>query len=172
MAREPGAAKNKFFKTIGMMGAIFTLISSVALIALLIVTEFVFDILIDENGPRTYWVQFESEDRILLDMKYKRGEKLDKPADPKHSEDEYFEFTFRGWDFTGDKVPDIIPNRVYYSFLAVAVYQKKQIKPFPSSEPESSEPEDSSNDYSSTSDISSELGVSYGQYQSETYQVL
>lgn len=134
--REPGASKNKFFKRLGMFGAVFTLISSLGLIALLILDIIGLNNLIDDGGPRIYWIQFQSEERVLLDMKYKRGEYFEKPADPKHSEDEYFSFTFRGWDISGDNVPDIIPNRAYYSFLAVAVYQKKQIKPLPSSSEE------------------------------------
>lgn len=142
MARIPGAKKSRFFIRLGKFGAVFVILSSLGLITLLVLDMIGVNILIDETGPRSYWIQFKSEERMLLDMKYKRGEKFEIPADPKHSEDEYFEFIFRGWDISGDNVPDLIPNRAYYSFLAVAVYQKKQVKPFPSSNSE----EDSSED--------------------------
>ena len=137
MAREIGAKKSKFFRRFGLFGAVFTIISCLSLIALLVVDMIGLNVLVDENGPRMYWVQFQSEERILLDMKYKRGERVDKPGDPKHSEDEYHAYTFRGWDLSGDGVPDIIPAHAYYSFLAIAVYQTIQIKPYPSSEEES-----------------------------------
>ena len=115
MAREIGAKKSKFFRRFGLFGAVFTIISCLSLIALLVVDMIGLNVLVDENGPRMYWIQFQSEERVLLDHAY----------------------TFRGWDLSGDGVPDIIPAHAYYSFLAIAVYQTIQIKPYPSSEEES-----------------------------------
>lgn len=109
-----------------------------------------------EDGPRTYWVQFQSEDRMLNGadgMTYTRGQKIDIPADPTHSKDYYYEYTFRGWDITGDSNPDILPRHAYFDFLAIAVFQKKQIRPLPktSSKPSSSE-EDSSSELEYSAD--------------------
>ena len=139
--------KERFLRGIGLWSAFLILISCVSLIFMLVV-----DIIglnpVESEAPRTYWVQFQSEERLLIDLNYRRGEKIDKPGNPTHSPDEYFSYTFRGWDISGDNNPDYIPRRAYYSFLAVAVFQKKQIKPLPksSSEPESSEEEESSSE--------------------------
>ena len=139
--------KERLLRAIGLWSAFLMLLSCFALITALVVDIMGFNMLTREEGPRTYWIQFQSEDRMLVDMNYHRGDKIDKPADPMHSEDEYFKYTFRGWDISGDNSPDIIPKHAYYSFLAVAIFQKKQIKPIPksSSQPETSI-EDSSNE--------------------------
>ena len=137
--------KEMFIRSIGLTSAFFMLISCFALIITLVMDISGLNTL-ESEGPRNYWIQFQSEERFLVDMNYRRGEKIDKPADPTHSEDEYFKYVFRGWDISGDNNPDFIPSRAYYSFLAVAVYQKIQIKPLPkpSSEPEEEPSEDSS----------------------------
>ena len=136
--------KERFLRAIGLWSAFLMLLSCFALIAALVVDIMGFNMFEREGGPRTYWIQFQSEDRLLVNLNYQRGEKIDKPANPMHSEDEYFKYTFRGWDISGDNSPDIIPNRAYYSFLAIAVFQKTQIKPLPktSSKPDSSETSD------------------------------
>lgn len=132
MARFRGTKKQRFVRSVGMWSAVLMLLSSVALIAVLIMDLLGLNYLLLET-PRTYWVQFENEGEIFFDRKYRRGETIDKPKNPTHSEEEYFSYTFRGWDINGDRTPDAIPSHAFYSFLAVAVYQKKQIKPFPSS---------------------------------------
>ena len=111
---------------------------------------------VELDEPREYWIQFESEGRMLNGpdgRKYTRGEKIDVPADPTHSKDYYYEYTFRGWDITGDSSPDIIPSHAYFEFLAIAVFQKKQVRPLPktSSKPSSSEEEESSSEPDSSS---------------------
>ena len=157
--------KERFIRSVGLMSAFFILISCLVLVFTLILDIAGFNMIESENGPRNYWVQFQSEERLLVDMNYRRGEKIDKPGNPTHSEDEYFAYTFRGWDISGDNNPDIIPNRAYYSFLAVAVFQKKQIKPLPksSSEPETSEEDSSSEGEPSSADLlSAQEVVNYG----------
>ena len=165
MARRGGTKKQRFVRSVGMWSAVLMLLSSVSLIAVLIMDLLGFNYLLLET-PRTYWVQFENEGEIFFDRKYRRGETIDKPKNPTHSEEEYFSYTFRGWDINGDRTPDAIPSHAFYSFLAVAVYQKRQIKPLPKS---SSEPEDESEEGSSSNpDLSSssafiiEGGINYG----------
>ena len=133
--------KERFLRAIGLWSAFLMLISCFALIFFLVLDITGLNIIEREEGARTYLVQFQSEERLLLDMTYKRGEKIDKPANPTHSKSEYYKYTFRGWDITGDNTPDIIPSHAYYEFLAVAVFQKTQIKTPPKS---SSQPDKSS----------------------------
>lgn len=151
-----GSKAYRAFRRIGIFTALLTLLASIVLIFTMVLNITglnVFEI----EGPRIYWIQFESEERIISDIKYKRGEAVELPPNPKHSEDEYFKYEFRGWDISGDNVPDIIPSHAYYSFLAEAVYQKTQIKPLPKS---SSNP--SSSDYSSLTLSYVDGGTSYG----------
>lgn len=139
--------KERFLRSIALMSGFFMLISCFVLITTLIMDITGLNYFENEEGPRKYYISFWTEDRCLGDYEYQRGEKILKPGTPQHSEDEYFAYTFRGWDITGDNRPDFIPSHAYYGFDAVAVYQKRQIKPLPksSSEPEeSSEPEQSS----------------------------
>lgn len=141
-----GSKAYRAFRRIGILTALLTVVASVALMSLMVIDILGFNLVENEEGIRTYWVQFETEERVIMDTKYKRGEKLDIPPNPMHSEDGYYKYDFRGWDMSGDNVPDVLPTHAYYSFLAIAVWQKTQIKPIPrsSSEEESSEPEDSS----------------------------
>ena len=97
-----------------------------------------------EEGARTYEISFWTEERELNRFRYQRGEKISIPGTPTHGEDEYFKYTFRGWDITGDNKPDIVPTRAYFEFDAVAVYQKTQIKPLPKSSSEPEEPSEGS----------------------------
>ena len=135
--------KERLYRSIALMSAFFMLISCFALVVILVMDITGLNYFESEEGPRKYYISFWTEDRFLGGLEYVRGEKIMKPGDPKHSEDEYFSYTFRGWDITGDNRPDFIPSHAYYGFDAVAVYQKKQIKPLPKS---SSEPEESSAD--------------------------
>ena len=149
--------KERLYRSISLLSAFFMLITTFTLITLLIMDISGLNTFESEKA-RDYWVQFTSEDRMLAEYHYVRGQKIDIPADPKHSEDEYFKYTFRGWDITGDNNPDIVPAHAFYDFLAVAVYQKIQIKPLPKS---SSEPEDSSSDSSSNSSSRRTANVAY-----------
>ena len=150
MARRRVGMSNKqmFYRSLALMSAFFMLISCFVLI-----TTLVMDItginIFDREEPRKYCIYFWSEDRFLAGRDgYVRGEKIQIPGNPTHEEDEYFQYTFRGWDINGDNSPDIIPTRAYYGFDAVAVYQKKQIKPLPKSY---DEPDNSDGDNSSSS---------------------
>lgn len=103
------------------------------------------------ESPRTYTVQFQNEDDVIFTWDYKRGDLIDRPADPKHSESEEYKYTFRGWDLSGDNSPDIIPKYAYFDFRAVAVYQRIPIK--------SSSKKDSSEEQYNSSYEGSFLGV-------------
>ena len=155
----------KVFRAIGLWGAFLAIVSSITLITMLSL-NLMEVVPLEANGPREYWVQFVSEDRILFDKTYRRGEEISKPSNPTHSEDEYYMYIFRGWDITDDNTPDIIPSHAYFSFLAVAVYQRRQIKPLPpSSNPgdSSEEGESSENDNSSLNEEGNYLiGAIYG----------
>ena len=133
--------KEKLLRSIGLSSAIFMLLTCFILIGTLVMDITGLNYLETEDGPRTYYIAFWTEDRFLSGYEYVRGEKILRPGNPSHEPDEYFEYTFRGWDITGDNSPDLVPSRAYYGFDAVAIYQKKQIKPLPksSSEPESSD---------------------------------
>ena len=147
--------KERLYRSIALMSAFFMLISCFTLVVTLVMDIIGFNYFESEEGPRKYYISFWTEDRFLNGMEYTRGEKILKPGDPRHSEDEYFAYTFRGWDITGDNRPDIIPNHAYFGFDAVAVYQKRQIKPLPKS---SSEPEESSEP-----DLSSALIIDFNE---------
>ena len=150
--------KEKFYRSFGLMSAFFMLFSCFALITFLVMDIIGVNIIENEEGPRIYWVQFISEDRFLVDLNYQRGAVIDKPADPTHSKDRYFEYTFRGWDINNDNSPDIIPRRAYFSFAATAIFQKKPIGSIPRS---SREPSSSSSEEENSS---SELDYSLEEY--------
>ena len=147
--------KEKFFRSVGLMSAFFMLLSCFTLITFLVMDIAGINYFDREEGPRKYYIAFYSEERFLGGADYIRGEKIDRPGDPVHGDDEYFRYTFRGWDITGDGSPDLVPSRAYFGFDAVAVYQKRQIKPLPKSY---SEPEPSSEE----SELSINREVDYG----------
>lgn len=130
-----GSKAYRAFRRISILVAVLTLVASFGLIGIMVVDIIGFNI-VEIETPRVYWIQFESEERLISDVKYKRGEAVDIPPNPKHSDDEYYKYEFRGWDLSGDGVPDHIPTHAFYSFLAVAVYQRIQVKPIPKSSSE------------------------------------
>ena len=132
MAESKRAASERFFRGIGMFSAILTVVVAFALITFLVLDASGLNAL-EADEPRTYIAQFMSEEETISYKYYRRGEKLEKPANPKHSESEYYRYTFGGWDITGDGKADILPARVYFDFRAEAVYFEKQIKPIPKS---------------------------------------
>ena len=105
------------------MSAFFMLITCFALMSILVMDIIGLNPTEREEGARTYEISFWTEERELNRFRYQRGEKISIPGTPTHAEDEYFKYTFRGWDITG-----------------VAVYQKTQIKPLPKSSSEPEEP--------------------------------
>ena len=132
--------KERLYRSIGLMSAFFMLLTCFTLMTTLVMDIIGVNIFEREEGARTYEISFWTEERELNRYNYHRGEKISVPGTPSHTEDEYFKYTFRGWDITGDGSPDIVPARAYFEFDADAVYQKTQIKPLPKS---SSEPEES-----------------------------
>ena len=155
--------KQRLIRGIGLWSAFLMLLSCFALITMLIMDIAGLNLIENEDGPRNYWIQFQSEDRLLLDMNYRRGEVIDVPGNPTHSEDEYNKYVFRGWDINGDHTPDFIPTRAYYSFLAIAVFQTIQVKSMPKQEePESPEEESTYIVNSSSNDINLNEVVTYG----------
>lgn len=142
MAKVRSARFNKTFKALGILGAVFALIASAALVFFLVLDIIGYNILVDD-GPRQYIVQFESNGRTISTVNYRRGAEIKIPENPTREpdeDDEYnYTYTFKGWDMTGDNVTDILPHYAYYSFLARAVYNRKGVKkPTP---PKSSEEE-------------------------------
>ncbi len=132
--------KERLYRSIGLMSAFFMLITCFALMSILVMDIIGINPTEREEGARTYEISFWTEERELNRFRYQRGEKISIPGTPTHAEDEYFKYTFRGWDITGDNKPDIVPTRAYFEFDAVAVYQKTQIKPLPKSSSEPEEP--------------------------------
>lgn len=114
---------NKFFRIFGIVGASLVIASSIALATFLImdvaeVNYFLMDY------PRTYIAQFASEGKIFQEFQIERGQEVIVPTEkPVHSEKEYYEYTFEGWDTNGDgRADNNFPKRMYYSFRADAVY--------------------------------------------------
>ena len=148
--------KERLYRSIGLMSAFFMLLTCFVLMSTLVMDIAGLNNIENEEGARKYEISFWTEERELNRLTYRRGEKISIPGTPAHSEDEYFKYTFRGWDVTGDNKPDLVPTRAYFAFDAVAVYQKTQIKPLPKS---SSEPEESSSEleaYDSVGEIFNE----------------
>ena len=142
--------KERLYRSIGLTSAVFMLLTCFVLMTILVMDIIGINVTESETGARNYEISFWSEENELYRYNYRRGEKISVPGTPKHSEDEYFKYTFRGWDITGDGSPDIIPSRAYFRFDADAVYQKTQIKPLPKS---SSEPEESSSEALASADV-------------------
>ena len=111
----------KFFKRLTIGGSIFGVISIIAMVVVLIldiigVNTFTTDSL------RTYTATFISEDAVISETTYRRGEQIEKPAAPQKVMDGEKNYLFIGWDITGEGIPDIVPNRIYFNFTAKAVF--------------------------------------------------
>ena len=68
---------------------------------------------------RFYNVTFKSDETVLTSLKIKRGEVLKYSNRPEKEG-----YNFMGWDIDGNKIPDVLPRRVYGDINAVAVWSK------------------------------------------------
>lgn len=108
-------------KAIGVFGASLGLLGGIGFTSVLV---------LGQNGAlpfltdsvRSYHGEFYADDVLLYETTQKRGTEVDIPEAPtKKATTESF-YTFIGWDTTGDGIPDISPNYMYYNFKANAVY--------------------------------------------------
>lgn len=112
---------NKFFKIFTIIGASLGVVASTAFTAVMTANM---------NGRkgflteelREYKATFISEDTILSEATYKRGEMIEQPETPTHEIDGERNYIFIGWDTNGDNLIDFVPPRIYYSFTARAVF--------------------------------------------------
>lgn len=135
MARRVNNKLNKFFKGLGIFGAVLTLLTSVALVGFLVLDVMQLNALVSD-GPRSYIIQFTNENVTVSIENYRRGATIVVPGEQYKAPDEddnyNYTYTFKGWDMTGDGVADLIPHLAYYSFQAKAVYNRKGVaKPKP-----------------------------------------
>lgn len=151
MRRKGNTKLNKFFKAMGLISAVFVLLTSVCLVAFLVLDIIDVNTLVSD-GPRYYTIQFADEYSTISTNTYRRGDKIVFPKEnpvrfPDEDEDYNYTYTFKGWDITGDNISDLLPHYAYYSFLAKAVFSRTSIaKPKPSSSKE----DDSSSSSSSS----------------------
>ena len=75
------------------------------------------------GATRSYTVSFYSDNELLDSFKLKRGDKLEYDYTP--DKDGY---RFMGWDIDNNKIPDILPQRIYYDIKANAVWSKAHEK--------------------------------------------
>ena len=114
---------NKFFKVLTICGASLGLLASTTFSVLLGLdatgkNNFII------NDLRKYTAKFINEGVLISEATYSRGEEIEKPENPIHDIDGENNYFFIGWDTTGNGLPDVIQNRIYYSFTAEAVYLK------------------------------------------------
>lgn len=70
------------------------------------------------SSPRSYRVTFTSKEVVVFQQYYLRGEPLDVDITPTN-----YKGTFKGWDINGDKIPDLLPSRVYMTIDAIAIWK-------------------------------------------------
>ena len=157
MARRRGEKFNKTVRALGILGAVFAIITSLCLIAFMVI-DIIYPNYLIKSDARYYLVVFENQSHIISNEYYHRGARITVPESPTREPDEdeqySYTYTFKGWDMTGDNIADLLPHYAYYPFRATAVYAVHSIKKeVPSSEPEedSSEEDDSSSEEGSSS---------------------
>ena len=68
---------------------------------------------------RTYTIEFFAEETLLDSIELKRGDKIVYDYEPYK-----IDYKFIGWDIDGNKIPDVLPARIYYNITARAVWSK------------------------------------------------
>ena len=113
---------NKASKRIGIIGC-FIGIGGGLICAVFLILSIAGVLPISRDSARTYTAKFSVDGVLVSNKTYYRGEKLEKPAAPsKPTSIDGTTYTFSGWDITGDKLPDILPRSMYYSFDANACF--------------------------------------------------
>ena len=118
--RRVGKAHPRLFKYLTLFGATLGVVSSTTFAAVMGIDAAKGDLITD--NLREYTASFSSEGSIISKKTYKRGEQLEIPENPEHEIDGESNYFFIGWDTNGNGIPDIVPQRAYYSFDAEAVY--------------------------------------------------
>ena len=106
-------------KKMGLTAAILIIIPCLTLATFAILDiSGVFPLL---GNPRTYTASFYDGETLLDELKLKRGDKIEYDYEPMSIGQK-----FVGWDLDGNKIPDVLPERIYYSFAAKAVWRKEK----------------------------------------------
>ena len=77
---------------------------------------------------RSYGCAFyDYNENVITEKYFKRGEEFELDVDlkdftDKPDDEDGTTYTFLGWDTNGDNIPDVLPNKMYYSFNAKPVY--------------------------------------------------
>ena len=76
------------------------------------------------NEVRSYHVSFVSQDEVIFNKTYKRVEILDRNeiTTPTNVDGKFI-----GWDFNNDKIPDLLPHRVYSNISAKAIWTNVKV---------------------------------------------
>lgn len=121
---------NKISKKFLGVGTAFGVFSAVLLIMVCVLSiAGVFSL--PSDTPRVYECEFQDYTGLRIYYRtYKRGEEISyttldtyRPNDPDGTS-----YSFYGWDISGDSIPDVLPTRMYYSFVAVPLYHSKTPK--------------------------------------------
>ena len=118
----------KPFKVVSVIVSILTLLGSLVLITVLVLSDLkVFKL--STNEPRYYNGSFYNEGVLLYETgPLKRGELINyNEAPDKDREADGTIYQFIGWDLDGNKIPDILGDRIYFNFKANAVFMKLPI---------------------------------------------
>lgn len=118
---------NKVSKGISSFGSIVGITAALIVIAIgvLAMLEVIPSLTFTVRSYRCVFLDYNEE--IIADKTFKRGEKfeidvnLDDYKERPESEDGTT-YTFIGWDTNQDNIPDVLPNKMYYSFTATPVY--------------------------------------------------
>ena len=119
--------KNKVLKIVTTIMSVILMVCALGLSTLLVMgTAGVYPFL--DSNYRQYTANFYNEGVLVYTETLERGGKLtynERPSrDP--AEDGTI-YTFIGWDYTGDNIIDIIPQRMYFNFNAKAIYMPIKI---------------------------------------------
>ena len=136
----------KFFKGLTIFGSVFGIIVSIGIIALLVLSLCGVNYLLSWDA-RYYTAQFVVDGYIVSQADYRRGDVLERPENPYKESTEYADYTFMGWDITGEGVPDVLPYYMYYSFSARAVFNEINHYVESSEEISSEEPSESTSGF-------------------------
>ena len=109
-------------KLIGVLGASLGLLGTLSVTTCLVLADNGI-INFTSDNVRSYHGEFYDDEVLLYETTLKRGEKIEVPEAPEKEGDEDGHFyTFVGWDTSGNGLPDVTPNYMYYNFTARAVY--------------------------------------------------
>lgn len=131
MAKQTKPRRRKMWKIISLISASLLMVGVVAIPTFLIL-DTTGVVGMTQGVNRQYTMTFKVDDSVYYEKTLYRGAPIDYSdvQDPAKDGSLYRYYTFSGWDLNGDHYPDLLPNKAYRNYVAVAIFREWRVNAY------------------------------------------